>query len=178
MQNRVALALPTLPDLVKRVGVTVKKKSPVRMLVGLTSPDGRFDTLYLSNYATLQLKDELNPVAGVGEVTGLGLRVNNLRIWLDAEKLAARNLVVSDVVKALKEQNVQVAAGQIGQPPVTKKDNPINVIPMGRLMEPEQFEAIILKTEGKSTVRLKDVGRVELGARRRMVMSASTASPV
>jgi multidrug efflux pump subunit AcrB len=165
VQNRVALALPALPDAVKRGGVTVKKKSPVRMIVSLTAPEGRYDTLYLSNYATIQVQDLLVRIAGVGEVTRFGQRDYSMRIWLDPEKLAARNLVAGDVVKALEQQNVQIAVGQIGQPPADKKDGEIIVTTLGRLAEPAQFEDIIVKTDGKAgMVRLKDVGRVELAA--------------
>jgi multidrug efflux pump subunit AcrB len=165
VQNRVALALPALPDAVKRGGVTVKKKSPVRMIVSLTAPEGRYDTLYLSNYATIQVQDLLVRIAGVGEVTRFGQRDYSMRIWLDPEKLAARNLVAGDVVKALEQQNVQIAVGQIGQPPADKKDGEIIVTTLGRLTEPAQFEDIIVKTDGKAgMVRLKDVGRVELAA--------------
>ena len=119
VQNRVALAQPILPDLVKRRGVTVKKKSPsVLMIVNLFSPDGSRDNLYLSNYATIQLKDELSRLAGVGDITYLGQRDYSMRLWLDPEKMATRNLSATDVVQAIEQQNTQVAAGQIGQPPV------------------------------------------------------------
>ena len=119
VQNRVALAQPILPDLVNRKGVTVKKKSPsVLMIVNLFSPDGSRDNLYLSNYATIQLRDELARLPGVGDITYLGQRDYSMRLWLDPEKMASRNLTASDVVAAIQQQNAQVAAGQIGQPPV------------------------------------------------------------
>src|SRR5262244_2322901 len=124
VQNRVALAQPVLPGLVQRMGVAVKKKSPsVLMIVNLYSPDNRRDNLYLSNYATIQLKDELSRLPGVGDITYLGQRDYSMRLWLDPEKLASRNLTASDVTRAVEQQNVQVAAGQIGQPPV--KDRPV-----------------------------------------------------
>src|SRR5258707_11440789 len=119
VQNRVSLAQPILPDLVKRRCVTVKKKSPsVLMIVNLFSPDDSRDNLYLSNYATIQLRDELARLNGVGDITYLGQRDYSMRLWLDPEKLAMRSLTTSDVVQAITQQNTQVAAGQIGQPPV------------------------------------------------------------
>src|SRR5258707_10760680 len=119
VQNRVNLALPILPDLVKRRGVSVKKKSPnVLMIINLFSPDGSRNDLYLSNYATIQLKDELSRLPGVGDITYLGQRDYSMRLWLDPQKMASRNLTSSDVVRAIEQQNTQVAAGQIGQPPV------------------------------------------------------------
>src|SRR5437762_1746733 len=119
VQNREALAEPILPELVKRRGVTVKKKSPsILMIVNLFSPDNSRDSLYLSNYATIQLRDELARLPGIGDITYLGQRDYSMRVWLDPEKMAGRNLSASDVVTAVQQQNIQVAAGQIGQPPV------------------------------------------------------------
>src|ERR1700751_2593034 len=119
VQNRVSLATPILPDLVKRRGVTVKKKSPnVLMIVNLFSPDQSRDNLYLSNYATIQLKDELSRLKGVGDITALGQRDYSMRLWLGPNKIASRNLPSSDVVRAIEQQSPQVAAGQLGQPPV------------------------------------------------------------
>src|SRR5205085_7896905 len=119
VQNRVALAQPILPSLVQRRGVTVKKKSPsVLMIVNLFSPNHSRDNLYLSNYATIQLKDELSRLQGVGDITYLGQRDYSMRLWLDPEKMSTRNLTASDVVLAITQQNTQVAAGQLGQPPV------------------------------------------------------------
>src|SRR3954454_12462541 len=121
VQNRVALAQPILQDLVKRRGVTVKKKSPsVLMIVNLYSPDNSRDNLYLSNYATIQLRDELSRLNGVGDITYLGQRDYSMRLWLDPEKMAVRNLTAGDVVTAIEQQNPQVAAGSIGQPPVPR----------------------------------------------------------
>src|SRR5437870_2337968 len=118
VQNRVSLAEPILPDLVKRRGISVKKKSPnVLMIVNLSSPDGSRDNLYLSNYATIQLRDELLRLAGVGDVTYLGQRDYSMRLWLDPQKLSRYGLIPQDVIAAVQAQNVQVAAGQIGQPP-------------------------------------------------------------
>src|SRR3982750_558214 len=116
VQNREALAEPILPDLVKRRGVTVKKKSPsILMIVNLFSPSRTRDNLYLSNYATIQLRDELARLQGVGDITYMGQRDYSMRIWLDPEKMAVRGITAADVTNAIAEQNVQVAAGQIGQ---------------------------------------------------------------
>ena len=125
VQNRVAIAQPTLPDVVKSIGVTVKKRSPdILLVVNLYSEDDpetgrpRYDTLYLSNYATINLQDALRRIDGVGDVFSFGGQEYSLRVWLDPERLASRNLAAGDVIRVLREQNVQVAAGQIGQPPV------------------------------------------------------------
>jgi hydrophobe/amphiphile efflux-1 (HAE1) family protein len=182
VQNRVSLAMPQLPSLVQRQGVSVKKKSPsTMMIVNLVSRDdpdtGRplFDNLYLSNYATIQIKDELARLPGVGDVAFLGQRDYSMRAWLDPEKLAALGLTASDVLNAVNDQNVQVAAGQIGQPPAPKgQPFQLTISTLGRLAEPEQFSDIILKASqagqggGQSqtagVVRLRDVARVELGS--------------
>src|SRR5262245_31781817 len=119
VQNRVSLAQPVLPSLVQRRGVAVKKKSPsVLMIVNLFSPRQTRNSLYLSNYATIQLKDELSRLDGVGDITYIGQRDYSMRLWLDPEKMATRGLSASDVTMAIEQQNTQVAAGQIGQPPV------------------------------------------------------------
>jgi multidrug efflux pump len=168
VQNRVSMALPTLPDVVKQTGVITKKKSPnIMLVVNLFAPDGRYDQLYLSNYATIQLKDELARLAGVGDVALLGQQDYSMRVWLDPERLWARGLTSGDVVKAVQEQNVQVAAGQIGQPPVPAgQDFQYTMSTLGRLTEPAQFGAIIIKT-GKAgeLTRLRDVARIELGSK-------------
>ncbi len=167
VQNRVALAQPILPDLVQRRGVTVKKKSPsVLMIVNLFSPGGVRESLYLSNYATIQLKDELSRLPGVGDITYLGQRDYSMRLWLDPEKMASRNLSTTDVTQAIEQQNTQVAAGQIGQPPVQKGQVfQFTISTMGRLVDPEQFADMILKTDATGRlVRLRDVARIELGA--------------
>src|SRR5262247_15188 len=167
-QNRVAIAEAKLPDEVKRQGVTVKKKSPMILLcVNLLSPDGRYDQLYLSNYATIQVKDALARLLGVGDVTFLGARDYSMRIWLDPTALASRNMTAADALKALQEQNVQVAAGRIGQPPAPAGiDFQYTVNTLGRLLDPEQFAAIVVKTgEQGEITRLSDVGHVELGAK-------------
>ncbi|MBI3821938.1 MAG: efflux RND transporter permease subunit [Planctomycetes bacterium] len=164
VQDRVARALPMLPDLVKDGGITVKKKSPVLMIVNLSSPKDRYDTLYLSNYATIQLKDELTRLTGVAAVTLFGTRDYSMRAWLDPQKMAARKLSATDVIDAIRMQNVQVAAGAIGQPPIAK-DFKFSITTQGRLKDAKEFEDIIIKNDPTGArVRLKDVGRVELGA--------------
>ncbi len=166
-QNRVAIALPQLPEEVTRQGVTTKKKSPsILLCVNLISPDERYDQLYMSNYATINIKDALARVKGVGDVTFLGGRDYSMRIWLDPNKLAQRNMTASDVVNALREQNLQVAAGVIGQPPAPKgQEFQYTVNTLGRLLNEKQFQEVIVKTGvGTEIVRVKDIGRVELGA--------------
>ena len=168
VQNRVSMATPTLPDVVKATGVVTKKKSPMILLVvSLYSPGERYDQLYLSNYATIQLKDELARLPGVGDVVFLGQQDYSMRVWLDPDKMASFGLTADDIVNALKEQNVQVAAGQIGQPPIPKGQQFQYVLStLGRLKDPQQFADIIIKTgtEGQIT-RLRDVGRIDLGAK-------------
>jgi multidrug efflux pump subunit AcrB len=167
VQNRVSLAQPTLPPLVQRRGISVKKKSPsVLLIVNLFSPDGARDDLYLSNYATIQLKDELSRLEGVGDITYIGQRDYSMRFWLDPEKMAYRGLSTADVVAAIEQQNTQVAAGQIGQPPIANGQVfQFTMSTMGRLVDVEQFGEIILKADAEGRfVRLKDVGNLELGA--------------
>lgn len=164
VQNRVAVAEAKLPEEVKRTGVTTKKKSPsILMCVNLISPDGRYDQLYLSNFALLNVKDDLARVSGVGDVSFLGPRDYSMRAWLDPNKLASLGMTAGDVILAIKEQNVQVAAGRIGQPPVPVGANvpfqlPLNV--QGRLSSEEQFEDIVVKRgESGHVVYLRDVVR-------------------
>ncbi len=174
VQNRVSQALPLLPDIVQQTGVTTKKKSPnillaVALFAESTGPTQKpaFDQLYISNYATIQVRDELARLEGVGDVTILGQQDYSMRVWLNPDALAARDLSAGDVVKALQEQNVQVAAGSVGQPPVPAGlDFQLTMTTLGRLTEPAQFEEIVIKsgTDGSIT-RLKDVARVELGAK-------------
>jgi multidrug efflux pump len=168
VQNRVSLAMPLLPEVVRQTGVTTRKRSPdILMTVSINSPDRRYDQLYLSNYALMRIRDELSRLSGISEVLVFGQRDYSMRIWLDPDKLASRNLEVSDVVNAVREQNMHVALGQIGQPPAISgqlKQMPLAV--RGRLITPEEFENIVVKfTEERRSVRIRDVGRVELGAR-------------
>jgi multidrug efflux pump len=174
VQNREVIAEPTLPDVVRAIGVSVKKRSPDLLLVfALGSEDdpetGRpyFDQLYMSNYATVQLKDAIARLEGVGDVVVFGARDYSMRVWLDPDKLQSRNLTVGDVIRVLREQNVQVAAGQIGQPPVPGgQDFQYTMSTLGRLVEADQFADIVLKTGADGEVTyLKDVARTELGAR-------------
>jgi multidrug efflux pump len=174
VQNRVAIAQPQLADVVKATGVIVKKRSPdILLVVNLYSEDdpatGRpvYDQLYLSNYATINLQDPLARLDGVGDIFSFGGQDYSMRVWLDPHKLQSRNLTAGDVIRVLREQNVQVAAGQVGQPPVPKgQDFQYTLSTLGRLVEAEQFADIILKTgtDGEVTY-LKDVARTELGAR-------------
>ena len=167
VQNRVAQALPKLPDVVQRLGVITNKASPdLTMVVHLLSPDNRYDTLYRSNYALLRVKDELTRLDGVGDVQVFGAGQFSMRIWLDPEKIASRNLTATDVVQALRDQNVQVAAGQLGAPPLAgTTEFQIAINAKGRLSSEEDFRNVIIKTGAAGQVtRLKDVARVELGA--------------
>jgi multidrug efflux pump len=151
VQNRVSLALPVIPLLVQNEGISVKKMSPnTLMIVNLLSPDNRYDSTFLSNYATIYIKDELGRLPGVAGITYLGQRDYSLRAWLDPAKLAALNLSATDVVTAIGQQNLQVAAGQIGQQPVPQGQQfQLTINTLGRLVEPEQFGDIILKAGGQ-----------------------------
>jgi HAE1 family hydrophobic/amphiphilic exporter-1 len=169
VQNRVAIAEPQLPEEVRRQGVTIKKQSTnIILVISLTSPDNTFDSLFLANYATRELRDELSRLHGVGEVTVFGTANYSMRIWLNAEKMKARNLTTEDVAAALREQNVQVAAGQVGQPPVDPnhpQDFQYTVTTLGRLSDVSQFENIIVRASNRTQItRLKDIARIELGA--------------
>lgn len=167
LQNRVSMAEPLLPEEVKRQGITVKKQSTsIILVISLTSPDEKYDNLFLSNYASLRLRDELSRIKGVGEVQVFGTGNYSMRVWIDPEKLRSRGLTTQDVVDAIREQNVQVAAGTIGQPP-SPDDQTFQyaVTVLGRLSDAKQFENVIVKTgDDSSVVYLKDVARVELGA--------------
>jgi multidrug efflux pump len=166
VQNRVSLAEPTLPELVRRRGIAVKKKSPnVLMIVNLFSKDGTRTNLDLSNYATIQIRDELSRLSGVGDITYLGQRDYSMRLWLDPQRLAAYNLNAQDVISAVQAQNIQVAAGQIGQPPVPRGQVfQYTMTTLGRLENTDQFGSIILKTSNGSLVYMRDVANIELGA--------------
>jgi multidrug efflux pump len=167
VQNRVSQTLPKLPDEVRALGVTTTKQSPdLTMVVHLFSPDGRYDNVYLRNYAALQVKDVLARIPGAGDVELFGSGDYAMRLWLNPDKIAARNLTASDVVNAIREQNVQVAGGVIGQQPVGKPvDFELQVNVKGRLVSEEEFGNIIVKTgpDGQKTL-LKDLARIELGA--------------
>jgi multidrug efflux pump len=167
VQNRVSQALPKLPDVVQRLGVVTNKASPdLTMVVHLVSPDNRYDTLYLSNYALLRVKDELARLDGVGDVQVFGAGQFSMRIWLDPDKVASRGLTADDIVKSIREQNIQVAAGQLGAPPLpSPTEFQVAINAKGRLTSEEDFRNIVVRTGAAGQVtRLKDVARVELGA--------------
>jgi hydrophobe/amphiphile efflux-1 (HAE1) family protein len=167
VQNRVSQALPRLPEEVRQLGVTTVKSSPnITMVVHLVSPDNRYDMVYLRNYALLQVKDALARIPGVGQVVTFGAGDYAIRVWLDPHKVAARGLSASDVVAAIQEQNVQVAAGVVGGMPMTEPvDYTLTVNARGRLTSEEQFRDVVIKTgaDGQIT-HLGDVARVELGS--------------
>jgi multidrug efflux pump len=168
VQNRINLALPLLPDVVKQAGVTTRKRNPdILLVLGIYSPTNRYDGIWLSNFVTLKLRDEIARVDGVGDTNQFGAQDYSMRLWLDPERLAALNLTAGDVANAVRQENMQVAAGHFGQEPVASRKSfqlPIRVL--GRLEDPAQFENIVLRSdpEGRQ-VRIKDVGRVELSAR-------------
>jgi multidrug efflux pump subunit AcrB len=168
VQNRVSLAVPLLPDVIKQTGVTTIKRSPdILCGIAILSPDNHYDQLFVSNYAVLQVKDELARVDGVGDIFLFGQRDYSMRIWVDPHKLASRGLAASDVANALREQNAPVATGAIGQQPaISGEETQITLSTLGRLKTAEQFGNIILKSgPDGSLTHLKDVARVELGAK-------------
>ena len=167
VQNRVSRALPRLPVEVQRLGVTTQKSSPDMLMVAhLFSPDGRYDLVHVHNFALLRIKDELARLPGVEEVVVWGAGEYSLRVWLDPDKTAARRMTASDVLRALREQNVQVAAGVLGQPPgAGGAPFQVAVNAQGRLSDPEEFGQVVVKVgERGEIVRLKDVARIEMGA--------------
>ena len=167
VQNRVAVAEPRLPEDVRRLGVTVRKTSPDLMMgIQLSSPDGSRSQLYLANYATLQIRDALLRVPGVGDVRLAASRDYAMVVWLDPDRVAARNLTAGEVVAALRAQNVQVAAGVVNQPPTPAQGAfQLNVEALGRLSDPTQFEDIVVRTDAEGRVtRVRDIARVELTA--------------
>jgi len=168
VQNRVAIAQPQLPEDVQRQGITIKKASPdITLVVALLSPDNSHDTVFLSNYATLQVKDAIAREPGVGDINIFGVRDYSMRLWLDPDKLASRGITANDVLDAVREQNVQVAAGIVGGPPLphgaSKFEYTMNV--QGRLTEPAQFEEMVVHVgdDGRITY-FRDIGRAELAA--------------
>jgi HAE1 family hydrophobic/amphiphilic exporter-1 len=166
IQNRVNIAMGRLPAEVKQTGVTVLKSASNFVFgAAVFADEGRYDTAFMSNYLDVNVRDSLKRVKGVADVFIFGERRYAMRLWLDPVRVAARGLTASDVVAALREQNVQVAAGQVGQQPAPPGQTfQVSVRAVGRLSEPREFEDIIVKASGGTTVRLKDVGRVELGA--------------
>jgi hydrophobe/amphiphile efflux-1 (HAE1) family protein len=166
VQNRVAIAQPRIPVDVRNIGITTAKASPDLMLVvNLYSPDKSRDTLFISNYATVEIIDEINRIFGVGAVTVFGARDYSMRVWLDPDRLHSLGLTTNDVVAALQGQNVQVASGVLNQPPVAEpRGFQIAVRTLGRLIDPSAFGKIVVKQGADSVVRLQDIGRVELAA--------------
>src|SRR5262245_42635640 len=160
VQNRLAVAEPRLPQEVQRQGITAKKQSTnIILAASLISPDNRFSDLYLANYAALRVKDELSRIYGVGDVTVLGSGNYGMRIWPDPETPKARDLTTEDVLAAIREQNVQVAAGQVGQYPApTAQGFQYNVTTLGRLSSPEQFGGIIVKADDSRITSAADTG--------------------
>ena len=166
VQNRVAIAQPRLPADVRNIGVTVSKSSPdLMMVVHLISPDKSRDQLFISNFATLEIKDAVTRVDGVGSIIVFGSRDYSMRIWLDPDRLQSLGLTATDVTLALQGQNVQVASGVLNQPPVDKPGAfQISVQTLGRLADPNEFANIVVKQTANAVVQLKDVARVELAA--------------
>ncbi len=167
VQNRVSIAEPRLPEDVRRLGLSVLKASPdLMMVVHLISPDGSRDQQYISNYATLYVRDRIARIDGIGDSRVMGARNYSMRIWLDPEKVAARHLTPGEVVDALRGANLQVAAGSINQPPASSPGGfTLSVHTLGRLSTPEQFGAVVVRAEpGGAVVRIKDIARVEIGA--------------
>ncbi|MDZ4190498.1 MAG: efflux RND transporter permease subunit [Pseudomonas sp.] len=180
VQNRVTRTMPTLPTEVQRLGVTVDKASPdLTMVVHLTSPDQRYDMLYLSNYAALNVKDELARLDGVGDVQLFGMGNYSLRVWLDPNKVASRGLTATDVVTAIREQNRQVAAGALGAPPSDAGNSfQLSINAQGRLVTEEEFENIIIRVGDNGEItRLRDIARVELGSNQYALRSLLNNQP-
>jgi multidrug efflux pump len=184
VQNRINLALPLLPDVIKQTGVATRKRNPdILQVIAIYSPNGRYDQLYLSNFAAIRIADELKRLQGVGDVIIFGQQDYSMRIWLDPEKLASLNMAASDVANAVREQNRQVASGHIAAPPFGALTQPrapasegrkgaagqlfeVPITMLGRLSEPEQFDEIVLRSDRDGRiVRLKDVGHAVLGAK-------------
>jgi hydrophobic/amphiphilic exporter-1 (mainly G- bacteria), HAE1 family len=168
VQNRVAVAEPRLPEEVRRIGVTTRKSSPdLMMVVHMLSPDKTYDQLYVSNYASLRVRDQLLRLDGIGDVTLFGAREYSMRVWLNPDKLSSYGLTAGDVVRTLREQNVQVSGGQLGQQPAPA-DNALQIVvtTQGRFDDERQFRSVIVKSDAEGRiVRLADVARIELGAR-------------
>ncbi len=183
VQNRVSLAIPLLPDVVRQTGVTTKKRSPdILLTVSVNSPGNRYDQLYLSNFALMRVKDELSRLPGISEVLVFGQRDYSMRIWVDPDKLATLGLTVGDVVNALREQNLDIAAGHLGQPPTpvaggaAAHQMPLDIL--GRLSTVEEFGNVVIRSGPDGDVLcIKDIGRVELGARSQDVSNRFDGKP-
>ncbi|MBO1256349.1 multidrug efflux RND transporter permease subunit [Alteromonas sp. 5E99-2] len=167
VQNRVAIAAPRLPTSVQALGITTKKNSPdLMMVVHMLSPDDTYDQTYIANYATLHIQDKLSRINGVGELRVFGASQYSMRIWLDPDLIASVELTAAEIIASLRGQNIQVSSGTLNQSPVVNGQTAFELAiqTQGRLIEPEQFENIIVKNDGGRIVRLRDVARVELGA--------------
>jgi hydrophobe/amphiphile efflux-1 (HAE1) family protein len=166
VQNRVAIAQPQLPEEVQRNGVITEKNSPdILLVVFMLSPDDTFDQLYISNYALLQVRDQLLRLDGIGDIQIFGARDYSMRLWLDPDRIANLGMTAGDVLAAIRAQNLQITGGQLGAPPIADRAFQPNLTFTGRLKNPQQFEDIVIKagSDGR-TVRLRDVARIELGA--------------
>ncbi|MGH8324980.1 MAG: efflux RND transporter permease subunit, partial [Steroidobacteraceae bacterium] len=168
VQNRASLATPQLPQEVSRNGLTIRKKSAALLqVINIYSPKSTYDALYLSNYATINIIDPLARINGVGQASLFGPLDYSLRVWLDPDRLTELNLTPNDVIAAVQSQNIQAALGRVGAAPITNEQQvQLTIKTTGRLTRPEEFAAIVLRTNpGGSVVRVKDVARVEMGAR-------------
>lgn len=167
VQNRVAIAEPRLPEIVRRLGITTNKNSPdLMMVVNMLSPNGTYDQTYIANYVTLQVKDRLARIEGVGNILVFGASQYSMRVWLDPDLIAAIDMTASEVITALRGQNIQVASGTLNQAPVESGQTAfeLSVQTQGRLVEPDEFGSVIIKNSDGRIVRLTDVARIELGA--------------
>ncbi len=180
VQNRVNLALPNMPDVVKQTGITTRKRSPdILLFISLMSSDGRYDQLFLSNYALINVREPVARLEGVGDVFIFGQQDYSMRIWVDPQRLAMMNLSAGDVVKALADQNAQVAGGMIGQEPISDSQQlQLTMATLGRLSTPQQFENVVVNADSSSRlVRIKDIGRVDLGAKNMDVQNRLDGKP-
>ena len=181
VNNRVSLALPELPDTVRSTGVKVEKRSSsILMLIGIFSPDGRYDEKYIGNYANLYILDALKRVKGANQASIMGLPDLAMRLWLQPDRMASLGITPSDIQKAVSEQNQQFGAGRLGQSPTNEPvEMTFPVVTGGRFSEPEEFDNIILRAdpEGTAIVRIKDIGRSEEGQKSYMLRSTLNGSP-
>jgi multidrug efflux pump subunit AcrB len=166
VQNRVAIAQPQLPDEVQRNGVVTKKNSPdILMVVFMLSPDDSLDQLYISNYALLQVRDQLLRLDGIGDIQIFGARDYSMRLWLDPDKISHLGMTSGDVIAAIRAQNLQITGGQLASPPIADRAFQPNLTFTGRLKDLSQFEDIVVKASADGRiVRLRDIARIELGA--------------
>ena len=181
ISNRVNIALPRLPDEVRRTGLIIQKRSNDLLLVAmLTSPSGKYDPLFLSNYGTLNVLDELKRIPGVGDATIFGAQDYSMRIWLRPDRMAQLGVTTTDIANAIQTQNAQYAAGKIGQDPAPDSQQLVyTVTARGRLLQPEEFGNIILRSDGpRGVLHLKDVARIELGAQNYNIRTTLDGKPL